>query len=259
MQLGESQADMNVDTRSNREKAHFDALARSEGAVWWGALTRAGKLRMDERADLAIRFGKLRQGTRVLEPGAGNGEFTLRLAKTGALIEGVELSAQQAALGTDRLVDFANARIIEGNIERLTYPDDFFDAVVGNSVLHHFDLNKALPEILRVMKPGGGFFFCEPNMLNPQIALEKNIAFIGRSLQNSPDETAFFRWQIRKKLLALGFVDVTVRPFDFLHPGVPDAWIPKTIKLNRLLNKLPLVREIGGSLQIGARKAALRS
>ena len=35
-------------------------------------------------------------------------------------------------------------------------------------------------------------------MLNPQIVIEKKINFIGRILQNSPGETAFFRWQIAK-------------------------------------------------------------
>ena len=246
---------MDQTKRSLREKNHFDKLARTEGAVWWGGQTRAGKMRFEERARLAIEFGELQPGTRVLEPGAGNGEFTLRLAQTGATIHGVEISAPQAALGNGRLVDFANADIVEGSVERMDFPDNFFDAVVGNSVLHHFDLTKALPEIIRVLKPGGRFFFCEPNMLNPQIAMEKNVTWIGRYLQNSPDETAFFRWQIARLLFRSGLENIVVIPFDFLHPGIPDQWIRRTMKLNALLNKIPIVREIGGSIQIRAYKA----
>ena len=84
--------------------------------------------------------------------------------------------------------------------------------------------------------------------------MEKNISLIGKYLQNSPDETAFFRWQIARKLSQYGLEDIAVIPFDFLHPGIPDQLIGCTMKLNTLLNKLPLFREIGGSLQIRARK-----
>jgi ubiquinone/menaquinone biosynthesis C-methylase UbiE len=245
---------MTIEKRSSREKDHFDNLALTVGSVWWGSQTKAGKIRMNERAQLAIKHGKLRPGMRVLEPGAGNGEFTLRLAKSGATIRGIEISPRQVELGNDRLVNFANAKIVEGDIENLDFPDASFDAVVGNSVLHHFDLNHALPEITRVLKPRGNFFFCEPNMINPQIAIEKNIPFIGRMLQNSPDETAFIRWQIVKKLTLYGLERITATPFDFLHPGVPDQWIGGLMTFNRFLNRLPLVREIGGSLQIKANK-----
>lgn len=245
---------MDQDKRSSREKDHFDRLALEEGSVWWGTLTRAGQIRLDERADFAIQFGKLRPGIRVLEPGAGNGEFTLRLAKTGADIDGVEISPKQSAIGNDRLSEYRRAKIVEGDIANLNYPDAYFDAVIGNSVLHHFDLDIALPEMTRVLKPKGRFFFCEPNMLNPQIAMEKNVSLIGKYLQNSPDETAFFRWQIQRKLIEYGLEDISVTPFDFLHPGIPDQMISCTMKLNNLLNRLPLIREIGGSLQIRATK-----
>jgi len=34
---------------------------------------------------------------------------------------------------------------------------------------------QALKEFARILKPGGGIMFTEPNMMNPQIALVKNI------------------------------------------------------------------------------------
>ena len=75
-----------------------------------------------------------------------------------------------------------------------------FDAVIGSSVLHHLDIEKAMAEIYRVLKPGGIVAFTEPNMMNPQIALQKNIPWLKRKLGDSPDETAFFRWKIRTLL-----------------------------------------------------------
>lgn len=245
---------MGTKTRSDREREHFDGLADELGSVWWGSVTKAGQLRIDERGALATRYAQLTPGKRVLEPGAGNGEFTLRLARSGADILGVEISPKQVDLASNRLAQLPNVSFKEGDVNALPFADGSFDAVVGNAVLHHFELSPALSEFYRVLKPGGHFFFTEPNMLNPQIAIEKNIKFVGRRLQNSPDETAFFRWQIARILKRHGFREVWVKPFDFLHPGAPDNWIPAVRWLSNTLNQLPLIREIGGSLQIYGRR-----
>ena len=60
------------------------------------------------------------------------------------------------------------------------------------------EIEEALRDIYRVLKPGGTIYFTEPNMLNPQIAMQKNIPWIKRKLGDSPDETAFFRWPLRR-------------------------------------------------------------
>jgi ubiquinone/menaquinone biosynthesis C-methylase UbiE len=243
-----------MQTRSEREREHFNQLADELGSVWWGSVTKAGQLRIDQRGELARRHGHLEAGRHVLEPGAGNGEFTMRLAKSGASVVGIEIAPKQVAIANEKLSHFPNVKIIEGDVTQLPFEDQSFDAVVGNAVLHHFELNSTLPELYRILKPGGHFFFTEPNMLNPQIAVEKNIKFIGRKLQNSPDETAFFRWQIARRLKNIGFQYVRVTPFDFLHPGIPDGWIPAIDRLSNLLGNLPLIKEIGGSLQIYGRR-----
>lgn len=242
-----------ISCRSDQEREHFDSLASDFGSVWWGSTTKAGQLRLNERAELAILHGGLTVGKLILEPGAGNAEFTKRLAASGAEIIGVEIAPKQVKLANQCLGNIPNAHVIEGDIINLNFDDDMFDAVVGNSVLHHFDLSQALIEIKRVLKPGGSFFFIEPNMLNPQIAVEKNIKFIGCALQNSPNETAFARWKISAILKKNGFSDVWTKPFDFLHPGTPDHWIFSIQKLSNFLSSLPIIKEIAGSIQISAK------
>jgi SAM-dependent methyltransferase len=243
-----------VDARNAREREHFDKLAESTGAVWWGSETKAGQVRLDNRGAITIRHADLRPGRIVLEPGAGNGEFTLRIAPSGATIVGVEISPKQVDIARRRLAAFPETTIEVGDVDHLDFPDEHFDAVVGQSVLHHFDLKRSLPELRRVLKPGGRFFFLEPNMLNPQIAMEKNIKPIGRRLQNSPDETAFFRWRIVRLLSRHGFRNAWARPFDFLHPGTPAFLIPAVHSLSRALSATPVIREIAGSLQIYAER-----
>ena len=107
----------------------------------------------------------------------------------------------------------------------MSYSEAVFDSVVGSSVLHHLEIEEALREIYRVLKPGGTIYFTEPNMLNPQIAIQKNVPWIKRKLGDSPDETAFFRWPLWRLLEQTGYRDVRIDPFDFLHPKTPVALI----------------------------------
>ncbi len=186
----------------------------------------------------------------MLEPGAGNGEFSRRLTMTGARIVALELSPKQARLGHARLVDKNNLHFVVGDVGRLPCPDKTFHAVIGCSVLHHFPMPASLNEFVRVLRPGGCLLFSEPNMLNPQIALEKNIPFIGRRLDNSPDETAFFRWQISKMLEQHHFRNVHVMPFDFLHPITPNKCLGVAFRISKFLDRIPIIREFAGSLLI---------
>ncbi|TWJ32603.1 class I SAM-dependent methyltransferase [Geobacter argillaceus] len=49
------------------------------------------------------------------------------------------------------------------NLEGLTFPDNSFDVLINSDVLEHVgDLNKALSEIRRVLKPGGFHVFTIP-------------------------------------------------------------------------------------------------
>ncbi|MGQ9464975.1 MAG: class I SAM-dependent methyltransferase, partial [bacterium] len=46
--------------------------------------------------------------------------------------------------------------------ENLAYKSKAFDLVYGIGILHHLNLNKVIPEIRRVLKPGGKAIFREP-------------------------------------------------------------------------------------------------
>lgn len=244
--------DGNVKNRAERERTFFDELARSQGYHWWGNRSKAGQLRQDIRAEMAISLAGIDSSKKVLEVGCASGDFSRRIGKTGADITAIDISPLLIELAKSAGA-CNNIKYHVGNAELLQFENESFDAIIGNAVLHHLDLGRVLPEFRRVLKKGGKLFFAEPNMANPQMWLGHHVRLIGRRMEISPDETAFYRWSLRKTLQEHRFVNVEVRPFDFLHPGTPGRFIPMVKRLSDLLEKTWFV-EIAGSLLVASQK-----
>jgi ubiquinone/menaquinone biosynthesis C-methylase UbiE len=107
---------------------------------------------------------------RVLDVGCGRGLMLMGAAKrltTGKAI-GIDLWQQQDQANNSPEATLANAKI-EGVLERievktadmrqLPFPENYFDVIVSNWAVHNLeaveDRQKALDEIVRVLKPGG--------------------------------------------------------------------------------------------------------
>ncbi len=96
--------------------------------------------------------------------------------------------------------------------------------------------------------------FAEPNMLNPIIVLQKNIPWLKNRMGDSPDETAFVRWGLKRLLKSAGFSEIEIVPRDWLLPITPLKWIPFVQKVEPSLEKIPFIKEMAGSLYIKAVK-----
>ncbi len=242
--------------RSEHEREHFDKLASNIGEAWWGHLTPAGKVRLQRRASIIKDQLKTITNPHILEIGCGAGALSKYILDVlpPCQLTCCDISPQSLEIAKNRCAQHTNASFDCADVTQLPYPDDSYDAIVGNSILHHVVLGESIKECFRLLRKGGSILFFEPNMLNPQVAIEKNIKFIGRMTQNSADETAFFRWPLAKELSQQGFINVNVRPFDFLHPIVPRTLIDVSKKISFILEKTPLLKEISGSLIITAYK-----
>jgi SAM-dependent methyltransferase len=197
--------------------------------------------------------GHLNSKMKALELGCGSAYLTRELAGSAAAITAIDISPDLLAIAR-RECPATNVSFEIQNAYDLNFSDATFDTVIGSSVLHHLEIEPALTEIYRVLRPGGTIRFTEPNMLNPQIAIQKNIAPIKKALGDSPDETAFFRWPLRRLMGKTGFRNIEISPFDFLHPKLPARLITIGGQIGSLLERTPLVSEFAGSLYIRATK-----
>jgi ubiquinone/menaquinone biosynthesis C-methylase UbiE len=97
------------------------------------------------------------RGKRVLEIGCGPGVDSVQLATAGAQLTAVDLTPPAVALTRQHLaVRGLTATVQEANAEQLPFDDGTFDVVYSHGVLHHtVDTQRAVDEVLRVLKPGG--------------------------------------------------------------------------------------------------------
>jgi ubiquinone/menaquinone biosynthesis C-methylase UbiE len=95
----------------------------------------------------------LRDGRVVLDLGAGTGKLTRALVATGAQVIAVEPGEAMLAQ-LRRAVPGAEA--VLGAAEAIPLPDASVDAVTVGQAFHWFRHEEALPELHRVLRPGGG-------------------------------------------------------------------------------------------------------
>jgi ubiquinone/menaquinone biosynthesis C-methylase UbiE len=121
--------------------------------------------------DLAVadilRVLKPRPEDRILDAGCGFCYHTVRLARCAAQITAVDFSpaALDAARHTIAEAGIADkVELKQADLTALPFDDSSFDFVVSWGVIMHVpEMEKALAELARVLKPGGILVLCENN------------------------------------------------------------------------------------------------
>ncbi|MEN0085988.1 MAG: class I SAM-dependent methyltransferase [Leifsonia sp.] len=88
----------------------------------------------------------------VLDLGAGTGKLTTALVERGTDVTAVDPSPEMLRVLRDRL---PGVEAMEGAAERIPTPDDAFGLVVVAQAWHWVDADLAVPEVARVLRPGG--------------------------------------------------------------------------------------------------------
>ncbi len=88
----------------------------------------------------------------VVDLGAGTGKLTRSLVALGHRVTAVEPLEEMREQLTAVVPDMD---VLAGSAEAIPLPDAFADVVVSAQAFHWFDHDNALPDIARVLRPGG--------------------------------------------------------------------------------------------------------
>jgi SAM-dependent methyltransferase len=191
---------------------------------------------------------KLLQGRTgaALDIGAGRGIASYALALEGFDVTALEPdpSAIVGAGAIRSLVADANLpiHVVEEFSERLPFADEKFDVVFARAVLHHMrDLERAVAEMYRVLRPGGMLMAAREHVIS-------NESDLGKFLDRHPlhhlygGEHAFVLDRYVGALKAAGFIQL-----EILSPlQSPINLFPYTIEslqdllIDRLSEKMPV-------------------
>lgn len=238
---------MNDDTTvQEREAAFWDAYVDKDGPDTEGYLVTKDDLfdrtmpwlgYMDFPAFVAEVFAVAKAGPdrRVLDLGCGKGFLAIALAHRGCYVTAIDISPKSIELARLRAEAAGVADKIDFQVmdcERLAFPDDTFDAVVGGFVLHHLNLEMVSAEIKRVLRPNASAAFIETIGMNPLLMLARATlpGRFGIEKASSDDEAPLDSRRIDRIRNAFdGDVDVSFPKVVFFRMGGYLSFMDNTV------------------------------
>lgn len=134
--------------------AIFDKSA-SDYDAWY--IDKKGNFIDKVETGLAFKLIEIKEGMKILDVGCGTGNFSIKLAKMGCQVTGIDIS--------DEMLNAARKKVAEQNLDinlynmnlyDLKFEDSTFDAVFSMSAFEFVeDVPKALDELFRVVKKNG--------------------------------------------------------------------------------------------------------
>jgi len=133
--------------------------------------TPLGRIVRETELKLLLEFLAPAKEEVILDAGCGTGIFTTDFLAEGTRVVGMDISAamlQVAANKAGSLGKDKNFLPVKGNILDLPFLDNYFDKVISNTAIEFIaDGEKAVSELLRVLKPGGSLVIATLNRLSP--------------------------------------------------------------------------------------------
>ncbi len=235
-------------------------LLEEEGSVPYFARLERERDHLEPFIASFARFDAWR-GRRVLEVGIGAGTDFVRFVRAGAVATGVDLTAHAIELCRRRLtLEGLDAEVRVADAEALPFHAATFDFVYSWGVLHHTpDLERAISEAQRVLRPGGELCLMLYNR-HSLVALQAWIAYgvlkgrPWRSLATviaghveSPGTRAFSRAEVQR--LFGGLESLRVTPVITAY----DLRLGRRLFLPRVLGRL-VPQGLGWFLVVSGRK-----
>jgi demethylmenaquinone methyltransferase/2-methoxy-6-polyprenyl-1,4-benzoquinol methylase len=156
--------EFDADRKVDAVRIHFNRVAPKYDFM--NSLLSFGIQHVWKRA--AVRMLGIRPGDRVLDVCGGTGDLAILAARrTGTrgqvAIYDINYAMIQAGRHKiDPFPDFSHIGYVQGDAERIAFPDNTFDcAMVGFGIRNLTHLKQGFAEMIRVLKPGGRFLCLE--------------------------------------------------------------------------------------------------
>jgi len=117
------------------------------------------------------------EGQTILDLGCGTGNNSIRLAKLGFSVTGIDISSKSIQVA-ERKAREENIDIIfrVEDAEAMTFKPNTFDICFCGAILHHFqNLENVAKELFRITRKGGIVCSYDPNALHPYPYFTHNI------------------------------------------------------------------------------------
>jgi len=142
-----------------RSRSVLEARAERSSAFFSSEAGRWDQLRHElfgDAADLKLLSGLLRGTELVGDLGCGTGHLSRLLAPFAREVFAIDRSRAMLEVARGRLGDCANVQLREGDLTALPLGDGSLDVAIVSLVLHYVvDLDRALAEVHRTIRPGG--------------------------------------------------------------------------------------------------------
>jgi SAM-dependent methyltransferase len=214
-----------ADLRSAYNRWHAELGVDLDSETPWHRLIRRY---LDHDRDLA--------GRRVLDVGAGRGDWSLQLTRhprPPAAVAAADFALGAVAQGNryDAPGDGVTPAFLTADIQSLPFGDAVFDTVFSCETIEHLpDPAHGIGELARVLRPGGRLFLTTPNYLNFPGLYRGYLRLRGRRYREAGQPLNRFMtlpWalsMVRRAGLAVEGVDSLIHPW--LWPGRPPKEIP---------------------------------
>lgn len=232
-------------------KSYYD-----EFASWYEKERHHGYHAMidDLEVDLVTPFCR---GRDVLEVGCGTGLILARVAGIAESAVGVDISPGMLEGARERGLD-----VFEGSATELPFEAERFDTVYSFKVLAHVeDIDAALSEVHRVLRPGGSALLEFYNRRSIRY-LAKRVGGAGKISAKTDESAVFTRWDHPDDLIDRLPPGLHFDRFAGVRVFTPGAFAHKVPVVNRVLRKAeflardaPILNRWGGFLVAVLRKA----
>lgn len=176
-----------------------------------------------------VRMAEVQAGQRCLDLACGTGDIAFAVAARGARAVGLDITHRMLQLAHAKS---AAARFITGDMASLPFRSGSFDVVTTGYGLRNVpDLDTAIDEIARVLRPGGRLLSLDFNRPESPVIRAAYLAYLtgvgaalGWLLHRDPDTYRYIPASIRRypgargvadKMWARGFSKVRIVPLLF--------------------------------------------